>query len=434
MHVPHRFRVVRIHIVQCWALYQYERSALHRIGHDIPHGPYLRTDHGINVPGYGFKKVVKRVLVISRNFPPLWGGMERLNLHMVEELSRRFEVRLVGPQGAADHSLAGVVVTEVPLRPLWLFLFNALWRSLRLVRVWRPDIVLAGSGLVAPLALLVARSCGAKVMAYVHGLDLAVTHPVYRALWRPSLRRLDGVIANSHATAELACEIGVAPEATVVIHPGVSIPPVLDSGASEHFRKSHGLGTVPILLSVGRLTTRKGLREFVSDVLPMITARYPEVQLVVIGDVPADALYAESQSIESIQAAADTAGVGKNIRFFGTRFGSELAEAYAAANVHVFPVRHIADDPEGFGMVAIEAAAHGVVTVAYATGGVVDAVRHGQSGLLVACGDGAGFAQAVISLLETPLPQNQPREFAERFSWSRFGHQIAMAIRGVDQI
>ena len=37
-------------------------------------------------------------------------------------------------------------------------------------------------------------------------------------------------------------------------------------------------------------------------------------------------------------------------------------------DIHIFPVCHISDDPEGFGMVAIEAAAHGAPTVAFATG------------------------------------------------------------------
>ena len=46
-----------------------------------------------------------------------------------------------------------------------------------------------------------------------------------------------------------------------------------------------------------------------------------------------------------------------------------LSDAYFAADVMVFPVLDLPGDVEGFGMVAVEAAAHGLPTVAFAVGG-----------------------------------------------------------------
>lgn len=369
---------------------------------------------------------MKRILVVTRNFPPLWGGMERLNLHLVDELSRRWEVRLVAPQGASEHVPGEVLVDMAPLRPLSRFLLSAAWRTVRQAFGWRPDVILAGSGLTAPLALIGARMSGARAMAYVHGLDLAVPHPLYRALWGPALRRLDGVIANSRATAKLAENMGIAKGRISIVHPGVSLVQ-FDRGAGARFRAAHQIGEGPLLLSVGRLTARKGLQEFVAEVLPHIAARHPDVKLVVIGDAPTDSLYAEVQTPEQIQVAANAAGVGHCLCFLGKRFGSALADAYAAANVHVFPVRQIPDDPEGFGMVAVEAAAHGLQTVAYATGGVVDAVADGVSGCLIASGDPDGFARAVLALLAQPIPLEKICGFAEGFAWGRFGERIESA-------
>jgi phosphatidylinositol alpha-1,6-mannosyltransferase len=372
----------------------------------------------------------KRVLVITRNFAPLWGGMERLNGHLVHELSQRFKVDLIAPKGAVNHVPVGVNVHEVALRPLSNFLLGAGWRSLRQI-FSKYDVVVAGSGLTAPLALLVARFTRAKAVAYVHGLDLAVPHPLYRAIWLPAIRHLDRVIANSSATAALAMNIGASGDRIEVVHPGVTVPEAPDRGARERFRREHGLGDAPVLLSVGRLTARKGLREFVGEVMPSIAAHHPNLRLVVIGDVPADALYAEHQSVESIRESARAAGVADNIIFLGKRFGGELSDAYAAADVHVFPVRDIPNDPEGFGMVAIEAAAHGLATVAYATGGVTDAVADGRSGALVANGDSTGFATAVLDLIANPLPRNAPDEFASQFSWQRLGQQMAAVLEKI---
>lgn len=349
---------------------------------------------------------------------------------MAEELARSHEVVLVAPRGAAAHAPGAVTVVEVPLRPLGRFVGSAQWHALRIARAWRPQVVLAGSGLTAPLSWLAARSCGARAFAYVHGLDLTVPRKAYRMLWLPGLRRLDRVIANSHATATLARGIGIPGSRIDVVHPGVSLP-ALDSQARQRFRAEHGLGDAPVLLSVGRLTQRKGLREFVTEVLPRVAARFPQVRLVVVGDAPAHSLFARAQSPQSIQAAADSAGVGACLRFLGTCFGRELADAYAGADVHVFPVRQIPDDPEGFGMVAVESAAHGLPTVAYATGGVVDSVREGVSGALVEPGDAAGFAAAVDSLLCRSLPAARIRAFAEEFAWERFGQRLRMVLEDV---
>src|SRR3546814_3074171 len=105
---------------------------------------------------------------------------------------------------------SSVQVSESPLRPLPHFLVHAQWNALKESRKWRPDVVLAGSGLTAPLALLAARACIATAAAYVHGLDVAIRNSLYRATWLPTLRRMDRVIANSQSTASMTVQAGVA--------------------------------------------------------------------------------------------------------------------------------------------------------------------------------------------------------------------------------
>jgi phosphatidylinositol alpha-1,6-mannosyltransferase len=79
-------------------------------------------------------------------------------------------------------------------------------------------------------------------------------------------------------------------------------------------------------------------------------------------------------------------------------------------------------------MVAVEAAAHGLPTVAYACGGVVDAVGEGISGRLVAPGDARAFAEAVSGLLCEPLQPRRVALFARDFAWSCFGHGVLQAV------
>ena len=376
-----------------------------------------------------------RVLLITRNLPPLVGGMERLNWHIAEELSRYADVHVVGPRGAATLRSKNVEVTEVGLRPLWSFLTGSLWRAIRVARAWRPDVVLAGSGLTALAAWTAASVASARAAVYLHGLDVAVRHPIYRALWHPAIRGMDTVIVNSKPTANLAVNIGVDGVALHIVHPGVGVPATSQSEqVLQEFRRRHGLEDGPVLLSIGRLTTRKGLREFVQQALPIIVEAHPDLTLVVIGDAPANALQAKEQSRESIEVAAETAGVGRNLRFLGLVDDSELACAYEAAAVHVFPIRSLPSDPEGFGMVAVEAAAHGLPTVTFATGGVVDAVAEGRSGCLIPPGDYVAFAESVLRLLADGKDEwkSGAVAFARRFAWPAFGQRMAEVL-SVDQ-
>ncbi|MEO7433201.1 MAG: glycosyltransferase family 4 protein [Dokdonella sp.] len=371
-----------------------------------------------------------RILLVTRNLPPLVGGMERLNWHMAAELAKYADVRAIGPAGSALLAPESVAIEDVRLSPLPRFLINAQWKALCLARRWRPDLVLAGSGLTAPLAVLAAKACGAKAAVYVHGLDLTVQQAVYRSVWLPAIRRMDMVIANSQATRKLAIDAGVAAGRIGIVHPGVDLQTIdPDPQIAADFRARHQLGQHPVLLSVGRLSRRKGMREFVADVLPQIVAARPNVMLLIVGDAPKQALHAETQSRESIQAVADTHAVGGNIRFLGLISDGELEAVYRAADVHVFPVQHVPNDPEGFGMVALEAAAQGLPTVAYATGGVVDAVSERLSGRLIAPGDVDGMARAVLDTLDSGHAlRASSMEFASAFAWPTFGDNLRLLL------
>ena len=377
-----------------------------------------------------------RVLLITRNLPPLRGGMERLNRHIALELNGWARVTVIGPAGCDEHLPREIEVRCVPTRPLWKFLL------LSAIAAWReaasgPAIVLAGSGLMAPAAVIASWRARAPCAAYVHGLDLVVQHPVYRWVWMAALRHTDAVLANSANTAELATRANVANGNVAVLHPGVQIPDLQAARDDTGFRRQHGLGDGPILLSVGRLTRRKGLGEFVAEVLPGLIAAYPRIRLVVIGDEAPDALRRDGAGAGD----ALDAQLGKlNLRDYVSRLGpcdeATLEAAYAAADVHVFPVRHVPGDVEGFGMVAIEAAAHGLPTVAFSVGGVPDAVSDGQSGYLVAPGDYAGFAARVGEVLvagrDAPL-RLSARRFARSFAWEQFGQRLRDAIKRIAQ-
>lgn len=369
-----------------------------------------------------------RVLFVTRNLPPLRGGMERLNQHLAIELADAFRLQVIGPKGCLSQLPTSIHVKEVRIRPLWFFLWQMLCHSLQLSLKTRPNIVLAGSGLTAPFAVLAARLTGGRCAIYVHGLDLVVQHRLYRAMWLPFLRRSDLCIANSHNTAQLAQDVGVPAGRITIIHPGVAMPGKGRQDGGDDFRLQHGLIAKKLLLSVGRLTTRKGLLEFVLHAMPDIVKNHSDVVLVIIGDEAPDALKGRGVGVISrLRACIRELGLDKHVLIMGACSDAELNAAYDAADVCVFPVCDRPGDVEGFGMVAVEAAAHGLPTVAFDVGGVSDAVAEGQSGHLVSSGDYAAFAKQIAEVLtvgRTRAVRESCRRFAAGFEWRYFGLKL----------
>lgn len=373
-----------------------------------------------------------RTLLVTRNFPPLRGGMERLNARMfLHLLAQDPTSALVGPKGCALHVPPGTTVAEFSPTSLPLTVVAAIAHAMSMARRIRPRLVLAGSGLAAPAAVAAAAAFDAVPAVYLHGLDIVAPSRIYRTAWWPCLRRCKRVVVNSANTRRLAIGAGIDPDRIRIVHPGTDLP-LHDPGARERFRSRLALDdAVPLLLSVGRLTTRKGLAAFVEHSLPGIVAIHPRARLVIIGDQATDALHrGAGAGIDRVRAAAEAAGVQGAVLWLGPCSEAELADAYQGADVHVFPVRDMPGDVEGFGMVAIESAAHGLPTVAFDVGGVADAVADGRNGRLITAGDYAGFAQAVVDTLgaDRGAQSSEARAFAQGFSWDRFGREILEAL------
>jgi len=366
-------------------------------------------------------------LLVTRNFPPLLGGMEKVNQHLLTALQLNWCTALCGPAGCSGYAPSSTEVGQGMVRPLSIFLVATLWRAMRLVWLRKPEWVLAGSGLMAPISWLVARCSGGRVAVYLHGLDVVAPSVIYQWLWLPFIRHCDIVLVNSANTAQLAQSRGVLSAKLHVLHPGTDVP-TLDVEAALGFRDRYDIGQRRMLLSVGRLTQRKGLVEFVAKALPAILASYPDTLLVIIGGEATDALHARSGSErERITEAARTAGVEQSLRFLGRCDEAILGAAYQAADLHIFPVLELPGDVEGFGMVALESAAHGLPTVAFAVGGVPDAVQDGRTGTLVQPGNYVDLRQAVINQLTQARGNTVDaacRIFAAGKSWSIFDDRL----------
>ncbi len=229
-------------------------------------------------------------------------------------------------------------------------------RARRLAR--DADVVYLNGGVAARLLPAVR---GRPTVLHVHDLvDRVPRH------WRAA----DVVLADSQAVADRLDGL----DAHVVFCPVELDPPDVAAPWPA--------GGGPVVGFVGRIEPRKGPLDLVRAA-PALRAARPDVRVIVVGDDPygSDPGYARavrrSDDVEHHGWIPDAAGLLRHL------------------DVLVAPSRE-----EPFGTVLAEAMAVGTPVVATRVGGLAETVDDGVTGLLVAPGDPAALAQAVLAVLD----------------------------------
>jgi glycosyltransferase involved in cell wall biosynthesis len=203
-----------------------------------------------------------------------------------------------------------------------------------------------------------------------------------------------------------ATELGVPHNRINVVHNGVD---------PQVFSPSHSYNSFPVILFVGRLSPRKGLKVLL-DALDYLTV--PATVQIVGGT--ADKEY-ERRVRERIHQLTTR---GLNVRLCGPLSGPELVEAYKNADIFVCPSLI-----EPFGIVVVEAMSCGVPVVASRVDGLLDIVEDGVNGLFFE----AGNAQELVACIEPLLKDENLREklgrnaretVLARFTWDNVAEQI----------
>jgi glycosyltransferase involved in cell wall biosynthesis len=186
---------------------------------------------------------------------------------------------------------------------------------------------------------------------------------------------------------------------------------VVPEGVSANLAAPSAKEPQPTLLFVGRLVNTKRPFDAV-HAFSLLREEMPNVQLWIAGD----------GYLAKKLRQASTSGV----TFFG-----RVSEA---EKLHLLKRAHVVLSPgvrEGWGLVVLEANAMGTPVVGYRIPGLVDAIRDGETGLLVDPNPKA-LAQAVLVLLRDPTRilrmQMAALEHARSFTWQRSAREVLRAI------
>jgi phosphatidyl-myo-inositol dimannoside synthase len=243
-------------------------------------------------------------------------------------------------------------------------------------RRFRPDVVLNAHIVMAPAAWTISRVLGTPYVQYLYGAEVT-NRP---RLARFAVQHAAAVIVISDYTASLARQ-WTSDRVLHRISPGVDLPPAPTSARLS----------TPTVITVARLTDWYKGHDVMMRALPLVRARVPGVEWVVVGD---------GQLRPSYERMASAFGLDRQVRFVGDVDDVERDRWLDQGRVFAMPSRLSATGGgEGFGIVYLEAGAHRLPVVAGNVAGARDAVLNGVTGLLVDPTDHLAVANALTNLL-----------------------------------
>jgi len=287
-------------------------------------------------------------------------------------LFERAQVRYV-----STHREGGPLAKlDAATRGIWQTVLACLWR--------RPAIVHAHAASHASFArksllLWLARCAGCQTIFHLHGggfrqFATIESGALMRRWIRHTLERSSLVIALTEGWAGFLR--GFAPRARITVVPNaVPLPPL---SAERADRAEPGR-----ILFLGRVEAAKGVAELF-DAVALLVPRFPDAHLVLAGN----------GDLHAWRQAARERGIGGRVTLTGWLDAAARTGQLARAAVFCLP-----SHAEGLPMALLEAMAAGKAVVASAVGGIPEALRGGDNGLLVPAHDSAALAAALASML-----------------------------------
>jgi phosphatidylinositol alpha-1,6-mannosyltransferase len=378
-------------------------------------------------------------LLLTYDFPPIGGGIAR----WMAELAKRYPPGTLVVSTGQHPDAADVDATfpnrvdRLPLPARRLRSLQGLlhWsrRAAVLTRQCGVEFIWCGNMKPASYpAKWTMERLGTPFGVLLHGGDLLILqHQVHQSLLkrrtaRALLASAAVLVANSRWTRE--CCITLLSE--LEIESADSHVQVVPLGADHVFfrpgvdttavRARYGLGEGRWLLSVARLARHKGV-DTALTALSRLRDRFADLRYAVVGT---------GEELESLEALAGRLGVGDRVRFLTEVPDRDLPAIYNCAEVYLGVSRLMEQRVEGFGISIAEASACGIPVVAGRNGGIPEAVRDGETGLLVDAESPEAVGHAVGVLLDdAPLRARLGaagrRSVESYYNWDRVAGDLA---------
>lgn len=211
----------------------------------------------------------------------------------------------------------------------------------------------------------------------VHGGDIfGLRGRLMRRFKRAALRGADAVTVNSSATRQAVLDTaGTLPRVErIPMGAAVNPPDARQQALAAELRAAHRHVDGPLLLFVGRVVEEKGVEDLL-QATKLLSRSHPDVLTLIVG---------EGQDRADMARTAGELGIADRTRFIGWVNPEDIPAYMRAADVFIGPSRTGRNGwIEAQGLTFLEAMGAGVPVIATRSGGIVDAVIDGETGLLV---------------------------------------------------
>ncbi len=342
----------------------------------------------------------------------------------IEEIRQRgvpgFEIEVVGTDPEVDLRLSAVAEIDVPFYPGLQIGVPSLPAAVQTLADGAFDAIhVCSPGPAGIAGALVARALGVPLVGSYHteltayaGLrsgDEHVTNAMAMAVGA-FYNACDIVLSPSLASDAALATIGMPSQKIMRWDRGVDTSRFDPSLRDEQL---FGSATVNVLYS-GRITHEKGA-DLLADAFLLARQSDPRLRLVLAGGGP------EQERLRD--------RLGDTASFLGWLQGTELARAYASADVFLFP-----SATDTFGQVILEAQASGLPVIAVAEGGPLSLIEDGVTGLLREANPRV-LADALLELACAPILRERLSSAAldsvRRRTWEQALTRLAEGYRHV---
>ena len=270
------------------------------------------------------------------------------------------------------------------------------------------DRIVCGHVAQLPVAWLVSK-LRPRVSYYLVAHGIEVWRP-FSFLERRALKGARCIFCVSEFTRQqLLSRCPLAPGRTEVLHNA------LDPFLKPVTQVSSGKGS-SVVLSISRLTIAdgyKGIGHLIAA-FPAVLASMPEARLRIVG---------RGDGLRALQDKATGLGLGRAVEFAGFRSDSELKGEFENCRLFALP-----SEKEGFGLVYLEAMAHGRPCLGARSGGVPEVITK-ETGILVEYGDVPGIASAILAAFKVEWDTGALLDRVGLFSYSRFKDRLASLLK-----
>lgn len=399
----------------------------------------------------------RKILFISDNFPPVIGGSAtvydqvcRHNSDAIIALSSKrnfmdgsekdfsgydnscgfkiFRIRhLRGARrpSTAKSSLFGSLLDVAVILKL------SIWIAWLCMRYRIKTICIGELVYLGWISFFARYALGIPSVIYCHGEEITQDGSGFFTERRGSfLRRCSRIIAVSHfCKSEIVSRFGVLPDKIQVVTNGVDIHRFWPAEPEIGLLRRYRLDGKKVIVAAGRHVPRKGFDNLLRAT-PAILRAHPSAHLLLLGDGP--------QTDELKQIVANI-GIQEHVTFAGFVGLASVPDHYRLGQLFVMPNRTMGDgDQEGFGLVFVEANACGLPAIGGVSGGAIEAIIDGETGILVDGTKVGAIAEAVSTMLgdqdQRQRLAKQGLERARKMAWPDKAREFRGAALFTDKV